>query len=157
MEWSSGVLPNDSKWQFKLYGAYELNPEVTLGANFTASSGHPKICLGFYGAAQSDPLGYATGNGTLGAYHYCGGVPVPPGSTGFTPWDYQVDVNANYSPSWQNHRLNFNIAIFNVFDRQTPLQYYYGFGTTASPNPQFDEVQFRSAPRYVRLTASYDF
>lgn len=157
MEWSNGTLPNDAKWQLKLYGAYAIDPEWTVGADLFVSSGHPKVCLGFYGPDETDPLGYATGNGTLGAYHYCGGKPVPPGSTGYTPWQHTLDLNVNYSPKWAEHRLNFNLAVFNVLNRQTPLQYYYGYGTTAAPNPLYDSAQFWTPPRAARFTVSYDF
>ncbi|MGH8192479.1 MAG: TonB-dependent receptor [Rhodanobacteraceae bacterium] len=155
MEYSNGTLPNDAKWQFKLYGAYAINPEWTVGANVLISSGHPKICLGRFGPNQTDPLGY--GN----AYHWCGGVPVPPGSTGYTPWTHELDLNVNYSPQWADHRLNFNAAVFNVFNNQTPLQYNSAFGTVnipkARPNSQYAEPQFWLPPRSVRFMVSYDF
>lgn len=155
MQWSDGVLPNNSKWQLKLYGTYAIDPEWSVGGNVFISAGHPNVCLGFYGPGQTDPLGYAQGFG--GAYHYCLGQPAPPGSTGHTPWLHEVDLNANYSPSWAGHKLNFNVAVFNVFNEQKPLQYYYGPGTTKTPFTLYDTALFWEAPRSVRFEVSYDF
>lgn len=76
MEYSSGLLVNDQKHQFKLYGAYALTKEWALGAHLFIASGHPKTCLGAFGADQSDPLSYGTDS-----YHFCGDVPTPRGTT----------------------------------------------------------------------------
>ncbi len=157
MEYADGRLPNDARWQFKLYGAYAITPEWMIGANLAISSGHPNVCLGYYGSAETDPLGYATGNGTNGAYHYCGGHPAPPGSTGFTPWTHTLDLNVTYSPEWASHKLTFNAAVFNVFNTQTPLQYFYGYGTTAAPEPRYNMPQFWTPPRYWRFSVAYNF
>ncbi len=159
MQWSNGLLPQNRKWQIKLYGAYAINPEWTVGANLFISSGMPNICLGYLGPQQTDPFGYATGNGSNGAYHWCGGEPAVPGASkfGFTPWTHQLDVNVNYNPAWQDHRFNFNFAVFNLLNEQKPLQNYYGFGTTASPEPRYGMPIVWEAPRSVRLMVSYDF
>src|SRR5579875_2719915 len=151
MEWSYGEQFNSQKHQLKMYGAYAITPEWTVGANLFVASGHPKICLGRYGVAQNDPLGY--GN----AYHWCGGQPAPPGSTGHTPWTHELDVNLDYKPNWADHKLDFNVAVFNVFNNQTPLQYDFAYGTTNSPNPNYDRVFAWEPPRSVRFSVAYDW
>jgi len=152
MEWSYGEQFNSQRHQLKIYGAYALTPEWMIGANLFIASGHPAICLGHYGAEpESDPLGYGS------AYHWCGGQPAPPGSTGHTPWTHELDLNVNYQPAWADHKLNFNVAVFNVFNQQTPLQYGSGYGTTATPDAGYNLVQAWLPPRSIRFTMAYDW
>jgi outer membrane receptor protein involved in Fe transport len=154
MEYSYGLLPNDQRHQFKIYGAYALNPEWTVGANLFIASGHPDICLGEYPRAVTPDYGEA--------YHYCDNKPVPPGSTGFTPWTHELDLNVNYQPGWADHKLNFNLAVFNVFNNQTPLQFSSGFGSvdpdgTLTADPTYHLIQAWTDPRSVRFALSYDW
>jgi hypothetical protein len=149
MEYSYGLLPNDQRHQFKIYGAYALTPEWTLGANLFIASGHPFICLGEYPTATSPDYGEA--------YHYCGGVPAPPGSTGKTPWTHELDLNVDYKPNWADHKLDFNFAVFNVFNNQTVLQYYPGYGTADTPDPAYRLEQGLTEPRFARFSVAYDW
>jgi hypothetical protein len=154
MNYSNGLLLNDQKHQLKVYGAYALSPEWTVGANLFIASGHPRICLGYFGTDESNPIGYGE------SYHWCGGQPAPPGSTGFTPWTHQLNLNIDYRPAWAQHRLDFNLAIFNVLNEQHALQYDPSYGSTASPDPYYGVVDNNSGfevPRYARFTVSYEF
>ena len=151
MEWSYGEQFNSQRHQLKIYGAYAVSPEWTAGANLFIASGHPKICLGRYQADESDPLGY--GN----AYHYCGGVPTPPGSTGHTPWEHQLDVSVEYRPNWADRKLGMTLAVFNVFNNQTPLQYSSGYGTTDTPRALYNHVLGWQEPRFARFSVAYDW
>ena len=150
MEWSNGVLPNDRKHQFKVFGAYAINPDWTVGANLYVASGTPRLCRGAYGVLQQRLHGSRT-------YYWCGGKPVPPGSLGRLPWTHQLDLNVDYKPAWAQHKLDFNLAVFNVFNQQTPVFYNDFFGSTGSPNPNYGQVQDTLRPRYVRFSAAYDF
>ncbi|MGH8232735.1 MAG: TonB-dependent receptor domain-containing protein [Rhodanobacteraceae bacterium] len=152
MEWSDGLQANDRKHQLKLYGAYAINPEWTIGGNLYIASGTPDVCLGAYGPDQTDPVGYGDG-----AYHYCGGIPAPPGSTGFTPWIHNIDLNVDYKPAWAAHKLDFNVAVFNVFNKQTPTQFNPTYGTTDTPDPTYQLVEGFQPPRMVRFSLAYDF
>ena len=150
MEYSYGVLPNDRKHQLKIFGAYAITPEWTVGGNLYIASGTPRLCRGGYGPDQIALHGSHT-------YYWCGGVPVPPGSLGRLPWTHQLSLNVDYRPAWAQHRLDFNLAAFNVFNEQTTLFYNDFFGTTTSPNPDFGRVQDTRSPRYFRFSVSYDF
>jgi hypothetical protein len=150
MEWSSGVLPNSRKHQFKVFGAYALTPEWTVGANLYITSGTPKLCRGGYGPTELALHGSHT-------YYWCGGKPVPPGSLGTTPWVHDVDLNLDYKPAWAQHKLDFNLAVFNVLNDQTTIFYNDFYGTTASPNPDYGRVQDTRPPRSVRFSIAYDF
>jgi hypothetical protein len=148
MEYSYGFLPNDRRNQFKFYGAYAITPEWTVGGNLYIASGTPRLCRGHYGPDQE------AGSGT---YYWCGGVPVPPGSIGRLPWTHQLSLNVDYKPGWADHKLDFNFAVFNVFNEQTPVFYNDFFGTTSSPNEDYGRVQDTRSPRYFRFSAAYDF
>jgi hypothetical protein len=152
MQNSYGILPNDRRHQFKVYGAYAFTPDLTVGANLYAASGTPKMCRGPYGPQQLPLNGSHT-------YYWCGGQPVPPGSLGRMPWTSRLDLNLDYKPSWgwADHRLDFNVAVFNVLDRQTPLFLDDSFGTTNSPNDDYGYVENYTPPRSVRFQIAYDF
>ena len=148
MENSYGMLPNDRRNTLKIYGAYALTPDWTVGGNLYIASGTPRLCRGHYGPDQ------LAGSGT---YYWCGGKPVPPGSLGRLPWTHQLSLNVDYKPKWADHRLDFNLAVFNVFNEQTTVFYNDFFGTTSSPNPDYGRVQDTRSPRYFRFSVSYDF
>ncbi|WP_162258322.1 TonB-dependent receptor [Frateuria sp. Soil773] len=150
MEWSSGVLPNSRKHQFKFFGAYALTPEWTVGANLYITSGTPKLCRGGYGPKEDALHGSHT-------YYWCGGKPVPPGSLGTTPWVHNVDLSLDYKPAWAQHKLDFNLAVFNAFNDQATVFYNDFYGTTSSPNPDYGRVQDTRPPRSVRFSVAYDF
>jgi len=148
MENSYGMLPNDRRNTFKIYGAYAITPDWTVGGNLYIASGTPRLCRGHYGPDQ------LAGSGT---YYWCGGKPVPPGSLGRLPWTHQLSLNVDYKPKWADHKLDFNLTVFNVFNEQTTVFYNDFFGTTSSPNPDYGRVQDTLSPRSVRFQVSYDF
>ena len=150
MDWSGGVLPNSRKHQFKIFGAYALTPEWTVGANLYITSGTPVMCRGGYGPTQLALHGSHT-------YYWCGGVPVPPGSLGTTPWVHDIDLSVDYKPKWAQQKLDFNLSVFNVLNDQTTIFYNDFFGTTSSPNPDYGRIQDTHPPRSVRFSVSYDF
>ena len=151
MEYSYGPQPNNRTNTLKAYGFYQINPDWRVAANLSISSGTPKVCLGAYGPGETDPVGYGS------AYHWCGGSPSSPGALGSMPWTHTLDLNVNYSPSWMNHEWNFNLAVFNVFNTQTPLQLINTYGTSATPDPSYGSVRSLTPPRMVRFYVSYDF
>lgn len=151
MEYSYGPQPNNHTNALKVYGFYQITPDWRVGGNLYITSGAPKVCLGQYGSDQTDPDGYGS------AYHWCGGYPAPPGSLGAMPWIHTVDLNVNYSPAWMNHQWNFNLAVFNVFNTQTPIQLMSIYGSSTTPNPGYGSPQGLTAPRMVRAYVSYDF
>lgn len=150
MEYSSGVLPNDRKHQFKLHGAVALTPEWLVGANWYVASGTPRLCRGYYGPDQEAVHGSST-------YYWCGGEPVPPGSLGRLPWTRQLDLNAKYTPAWADHKLSFTLEVFNVFNNQKALFLNNFFLSTDNPNPDYGRPNNTQAPRYGRISVSYDF
>lgn len=151
MNYSNGEQLNSQRHQLKAYGFYQITPEWRVGGNLFIASGHPAYCLGAFGPDEGDPLGY--GN----AYHWCGGQPAPPGSTGRTPWLRELSLNVNYSPAWLDHRFNISLAVLNALNEQTPTQYSPSYGTTDTPSTSYRLVQGWTPPRTFRLTMSYDW
>ncbi|WP_049621882.1 TonB-dependent receptor [Frateuria defendens] len=149
---SSGYLPNDRRHQLKAYGYWQATPEWLFGANASVASGRPKNCIG------NAPEGYdRQGYGT--SFFFCDlngdGIPepTPRGSQGRLPWTWRLDLSAQYSPAWADHKLSFTVDVFNVFSQQRTLS----ISETAGGDPSYGRTIAYSDPRYVRLGARYDF
>jgi outer membrane receptor for ferrienterochelin and colicin len=146
MQYGNGRLPNDHKHQLKAYGSWTLNPEWTVSGTLTVLSGAPSSCEGLYGPDQTVPA--YEGN----YYHWCGGVPAPYGSAGDTPWQRIFSLNAEYRPAFADHKLAFNVNVYNVFNEQRPTRL----------NPDYSDGNYKlplswETPRYVRFGVTYDF
>ncbi|MEE7545934.1 TonB-dependent receptor [Xanthomonas sp. Kuri4-1] len=155
MYYAGGSLANDRRHQLKAFGAYQFNPEWLASATLRVMSGTPKSCLGYFAEGEQDPIGYES------AYHYCAGTPSRPGDAGRTPWITNIDLGVTYRPGFADHKLAFGLQVFNVLnnrnvtrvdsvyeDGRYTVSNTYGIGTE---NYSFNQ------PRYVRLSASYDF
>jgi outer membrane receptor for ferrienterochelin and colicin len=148
---SNGAQSNDHTHQLKAFGYYQINPEWQVSGNLSLVSGNPRNCLGYFGPNQTDPNGYGS------YYHWCGGQPSPPG-THRLPWTKQVDVGAAYSPAFADHKLAFSLNVFNLFNSQTIVNAYPYFQISpGTPDPLYGSAVVRQQPRYVRLTATYDY
>lgn len=152
MEHAYGLLANHRRHQLKIRGSYQLTPQWLVSGTLRVQSGTPAECLGFYGTDDSDPISYGSN------YHWCDGVPAPPGSTGFTPWTRQLNLGVRYTPAFADHRLAFRLNIFNVLNEQKAIQInpvMESDHTTVS-NTYGSGIYFEQ-PRYVRLSVSYDY
>ncbi|MCH9691310.1 MAG: TonB-dependent receptor [Gammaproteobacteria bacterium] len=158
MEFSDGYLTNDRRHVFKLRGSYALTEELLLSGYTTVQSGVPISCLGFYNidgpdGQPTDPSGYDSG------YHTCFGKGSPPGEE-TTPWTYSVDVALTYAPGMFDEKLRLSMTVFNLTNEQEPLQIEGVAEVRDSPNVvsnTYDMPLAWQAPRYVALTARYDF
>jgi outer membrane receptor for ferrienterochelin and colicin len=151
MENSNGLLSNDRKHQLKIYGSWQAAPEWMLSANIALMSGTPKTCLGYYGADESNPVGYGS------YYHYCDGVPSAPGDAGRQPWQHIVSLSAEYRPKWADQKLGFNVMVYNALNESVATATYVLHGSSTSVNTNYDRVTYWSTPRYVRFGINYDF
>jgi hypothetical protein len=157
MTYANGDQANDRRHQIKMIGYYQITPEWLVGGNVQILSGTPRTCLGYFpvgDGTQTDPFGYRAG------YHFCGpdSKPAPGGATGRTPWQEIVSVNAEYRPAWADHKLAFNVMVYNLFDQQRVTQYY----PTSESGPGLLSKDFwvpvsLQQPRYVQLGVTYDF
>ena len=151
MEYANGYLSNDHKHQFKAYGSYQIAPEWMISGNLSLISGAPKVCLGYYGVDQTNPIGYGS------YYHYCGGEPSRPGDAGRLPWQHVLSLQAEYRPEWADKKLGFNVMVYNVFNESVPTSTYARYGSSTALNVNYERVQYWSTPRYIRFGVNYDF
>ncbi|MEW9573593.1 TonB-dependent receptor plug domain-containing protein [Rhodanobacter sp. Si-c] len=159
MQYANGDQPNDQKHQLRLYGSYAITPEWSVGGTYRIASGTPISCLGLFGPQQSDPPA-AIGSPYGSSYHWCNGMPTPPGSTGFTPWTHQLNLQVDYRPAWAQHKLDFQLQVHNVFNEQNVTQFYgqYNNGSNAgSYNPGYLLPFSLENPRYVSFGITYDW
>jgi len=156
MEYSNGPQTNSRKHALKAYGAYQFLPEWSVSGVLTLASGTPEQCLGNYGPQENDPAGYG------GGYHWCGGMPSPPGTSGYTPWLHTLDLSVEYRPEWAAKKLGFQLQVRNVTNEQKLLFVNPNYGTSAAPNSLYKSAYFGynnavEAPRTVQLGVTYDW
>jgi hypothetical protein len=152
MEGSYGYLPNDRRHSLKVFGAYQLDEEFRLGANFIAQSGRPINCFGYYdGTSDPEAIGYGA------ASFYCDRELTPRGTRGRLPWTHELGLQLTYEPKWATG-LRASVDVFNVLDsrRVTSVQ-EVGETGAGSPSPFYLQPLSVQAPRSLRLTLEYDF
>ena len=92
-------------------------------------------------------------------------MPAPGGSTGFTPWTHQLNLQVDYRPDFAEHKLDFTLQVHNVFNEQNPTQYYAGYnqgnapgpGQAAAIAPSYLLPYSFENPRYVTFGITYDY
>lgn len=149
---SQGRLPNDRTHQIKVFGYYQATPEWGIGGNALLASGRPRNCIGNAPDAATAYSGYGS------AYFFCNGIASPRGSLGNLPTDFRVDMNVSYKPAaFKGFSLKFDI--FNLFNRQSVEvieERYNTPGGATSVWTRYGTVESYTAPRSMKLTASYD-
>lgn len=168
---AKGYLPNDRRHVFKAYGVYQLTDDFRLGGNMVLSSGRPISCIGFVPPTVSDFAG--SGQYSSASAYYCIKDPNKPaelvqrGSMGRTPWTTSFDLQVAYVPQWAQKKLTLQVDVFNLFNSQkaTEVNEVRDYSRAESNNVAFPLRQGANymsptgfqAPRYVRLTARYEF
>ena len=156
MAGADGRLPNDRTHQIKAYGFMELTKEWGIGANLLLASGRPRSCIG---SAPSNPNGspdYA--NQTF----YCLGsvrsqnTLQQRGSIGNLPTDSRLDMNISYKPEFFKG-LQLRADIFNVFDAQVTQNVEERYNNGTRIRNTYETPLSLTAPRSVKLSASYDY
>lgn len=152
MYYAGGNLANDRRHQLKAFGAYQITPEWMASATLRVQSGMPRSCLGYFGSDESDPLGYGS------SYHYCGGNPSRPGDAGTMPWTTRLDLGLTYRPNYFDKKLALGLQVFNVFNLRKPVQIDATYEDDAyTVSNTYGIGTYYTQPRYLRLSASYDF
>jgi hypothetical protein len=151
---SNGLLPNDRTHQIKAFGFYELDKEWMVGGNLLVASGRPRSCIGS-AAAPGDSPNYSNQTFWCLGSDRAHNVIVPRGTLGRLPWDNRLDMNLAYKPAAVKG-LQLRVDVFNVFNRQTVqnVEERYNSGTAISST--YETPLSLTAPRSVRLMASYD-
>lgn len=159
MEYAGGYLPNDRRHYLKAFGYYQINPEWRVAATFTAASGRPRNCTGYYnGKNANDPdINEVVYAGPY--YFFCNNEPSPRGSQGRLPWTTNLDMGVSYAPNFADNKLQFSLSMFNVLNKQT-VQNVVEYGENGGPGQPYHStgraVSY-SAPRSVRFDVRYDF
>nr|WP_225562807.1 TonB-dependent receptor [Rhodanobacter sp. DHG33] len=158
MQYANGDQANSQRHHLRIYGSYQITPEWSTGGTYDIASGTPLTCLGYYGplsgygTSADDPGGYGS------SYHWCNGVPSPPGANGNTPWTHQLNLQMDYRPAFADHKLDFQLQVHNVFNEQKAVQmqsaYSWGPGV---PNPWYLMPYRLESPRWVQLGVTYDY
>jgi hypothetical protein len=146
-----GPQPNDRRHTLKAFGAYQLTKEWTISGSFSLQSGRPKNGLG---AHPTDLFARAYGASS----YYVDSILTPRGSLGRTPWVTQLDLALRYKPTWGDNKLTLGVDVFNVpnFSTQTAIFERSTSGATAKLN-FYQQTRSYQQPRYVRLSASYEY
>ncbi len=167
---ANGYLPNDRRHVIKLFGNYQLTPEVRLGFNTTLASGRPLSCIGYVPPTVPDFEGASSY--TSASAYYCIKDPNKPavlvqrGSVGRTPWTKTLDLSVAYTPNWGNKKVTLQADVFNLLNSQTAtelneVQDYSRAASNGAPpyrvSQNYLSPTSMQTPRYVRLTARYEF
>jgi hypothetical protein len=152
MEGSYGYLPNDRRHTFKVFGAYQVLPELRLGVNALIQSGRPLNCLGYY-AGKLDTVSVAYG----AASFYCNSVLNPRGTLGRLSWNHDFSLQATYQPKWLKG-TTFQVDVLNVLNNRTVTSVEEGGEASKNtPSPTYLQPLGITNPRTFRFTAQYEF
>lgn len=151
MDGAYGYLPNDRRHSFKVYGAYQITDDLSVGVNSSLVSGRPRNALGanYY----PDPANYHYGD-----TYWVGDKFFPRGSFGRTPWVFNIDMNVKYKVPVQGFEAYLEMEVFNILGMDTPTRYVENAEIAANQaNAAFGLPADFQTPRRVQLTASFKF
>lgn len=166
MDGSYGYLPNDRRHSLKVFGAYKLAEEWTLGASLLVQSGRPYNCFGVYPASGPNPTA-----GDYGAESfYCGYYNAdtgggdyqsylrPRGTAGRVGWAQELDLRLSYQPGWAD-RLQMSVAVRNALDSKDyyRMQDVADDGSSGAPLSTYLHPRGFVAPRTLTFSIQYDF
>ncbi|GAB3036399.1 TonB-dependent receptor [Bowmanella dokdonensis] len=160
-----GNLPNDTRHQFKLRGAYALTEAWTLSSTMSISSGRPINVRGVGNPYTNDEHYYMNwicvencegdDDSASRQYNY-----IPRDSYGRTDWLVSMDARVSYDTTIAGLDTRFALDIFNVFNTQTVTRIDH-FLTQADsvgiPNEDFGVATSLQGQRSMRLSASVRF
>ena len=116
MDNTYGNLPNDRRWNLKMFGAYQFDVGLLLGANFTFRDGRPQNAFGVH---PTDEFAALYGNESL----FDQGVGVPRGTRGNTDSITNIDLTAKYElPLDSQWGVAFRVDAFNLLDEDTGIE-----------------------------------
>jgi len=152
MEGAYGNLPNDRRHTFKAFGAYQLTPELRIGANVLVQSGRPVNCLGYYaGSLDTVSIKYES------ASFYCNSQLNPRGTLGNLSWTKEVGLQLNYEPKWLKG-TTFQVDVLNVFNERKAITVdEEGELSQNTPAPNYRQPLYFQPARTVRVMAQYEF
>lgn len=165
---SYGYLPNHRRHTFKLWGSYQATKNITLGLNALLQSPRKFGCQGTY------PLDDGRATTTLASSWYCDaqilagnidgtvGQPVGRGTVFKSDWNKRVDVSVAFNlpiQGWDGNGVTLRADVFNVFNFKSKLDFneFGDLDDAGTINPNYRQVTGYQTPRFVRLSASFNF
>ncbi len=152
----AGPLPLDRPHQFKAFGSYQFDIGLNVGAGLMVSSGKPLTAL------AANPV-----------YNSPGEIPESVRGAGFdtidgfltrTPTQYDTAIHADYRLRvGRNEHVSLLADVFNLFNRQIPLDYDPNTETTFGVvNPDFGQssrfnLSQLETPRQIRIGVRFQF
>lgn len=150
---ADGLTPNHRAHQFKVYGSYQVLPDLLVGANLQVASPRHFGCMGFH---PTDPYANAYG----AASWYCNGELTPRGSQLESDWQTSLDVSVRYNvPLAIPGDLVLRADVFNIFNSEAVTDIYeFGESTGVGvPHPRYGLPIGYQSPRYIRLGFDWTF
>lgn len=168
-----GYTPNDRRHAFKVYGSYEVTPEVIMSVSFNATSGQAKNCLGYvpyeqfegYPSNTPEDITYDRLARYSASSFYCRNENgerelTSKGQYGRTPWTFNTDLSVRYTPKWADDKLALRARLLNVFNSQQTvgLESQGDFARDSTQiNPDFHVPLDFQTPRRLYLSLTYNF
>ena len=158
-----GNTSNDIPHKVKLFGNYEFTESFNLGFVMLAHEGRARNILGYHpGDVDScaPEMNITSCSDKNRNNFYSNGQPSPRGAGGYGDWVTSLDLNARYTMDVGPGRLSLYATVYNVFNASTATTYNdmseYG-NTVGQMDPNYGNPTSYQAPRYVELTARFDF
>lgn len=160
---SYGPTSNDIPHKIKVYGNYQLTDNLNLGLVLNTHEGRSRNILGYHpqdagSCAPEKNVTWCEDWNRQNFYH--GGEPSKRGSGGYGDWVTNLDLSVNYGIKLGSGKLGLSATVFNLLNADTPMTYNdmsefdYKIG---SNNPNYGNPTSYQTPRYVSLSARYDF
>ncbi|MBM6577800.1 TonB-dependent receptor [Microvirga sp. SRT01] len=143
---SYGYLPGHRRHSFKLFGSYQLNDVVTLGANGLLQSPKKFGCIGVV-PTSVDPFAaqyQAAGN-------FCQGVATQRGKSFESDWRKELNLTVSVRvPADFDASIRFDV--FNVFNTKSALDFdEFGDLDSGDVNPNYRSPLVYQQPRSARI------
>lgn len=146
---SLGLLPQHRRHRMKLWGAYALADNITLGSNIQVESPREFGCLGVH------PTDFFASLYGVASW-YCQGELTPRASQIEGDWLTKVDLSAAWSPQVDYGDLRFSVDVFNIFDTAGAIDLYErGDTSSGSVDPDYGSPLSYQSPRSVRFGVSF--
>ncbi|WP_241461026.1 TonB-dependent receptor [Shewanella mangrovi] len=174
MDGAQGYQANDRRHVFKLFGTYDLTDDLNIGFNTILSSGRPLSAFG-QGYPSNDPHVYGSYGDTF--YLYTNQCPdtngngecdqdekvyqqFGRGTLGRTPWNFRLDLSANYMFNISDVDMVASVKVYNVLDVQEIVsqnEHYEGYRAEGTRNQYYGAAYDWQTPRYVEFSISARF
>jgi hypothetical protein len=149
-ELGEGPLPTDRPHLLKVYGTYAFDAGLSLGCGLTAGSGRPLTPMAANPATSR--------RGEIPEAPRGDGIESEDGHAERTPYEWSLDLHADYGFAVPGGRLVLAADVFNLFDLQRVVDYDQDTQLAYRvANPDYGRRTRYQEPRQVRLAVRYEF